>query len=98
MKTILYTLGTIVVLFIFVIALIISSQNNSTIELNYILAKQSLVFSQALAIFFFIGFVLSSLCWWFFLSRAKLACYQEQRKVDKLSKENEFLRIQLKDQ
>lgn len=80
-----------------VIALVISSQNDALIQLNFIVAEQQFVLSQALSIFFIVGVMAASLAWWLFLAKSKLKSYQQQRKISQLQIENERLRIQLKD-
>ncbi|WP_157964676.1 lipopolysaccharide assembly protein LapA domain-containing protein [Algibacillus agarilyticus] len=80
-----------------VCVLIISSQNAQLVSLNYILAKQNLVLSQVLSLFFFIGFVAASVGWWILLTKANFKLFQNKRKLTKLQNENEQLRIQLKD-
>ncbi|NTS77946.1 DUF1049 domain-containing protein [Catenovulum sp. SM1970] len=95
MKKIIYFL---VVVSFAVFALVLSSQNDQSITLNYILAKQDLILSQALAVFFIAGVILASLAWWVFLSRAKFKSIQQNKKIKQLIQENDYLRIQLKDQ
>ncbi|WP_159084053.1 LapA family protein [Saccharobesus litoralis] len=98
MKTLKALFAFILIFLVVAISLALSSHNTQLIKLNFIIAEKTLVFSQVLAIFFFVGVVLSSLAWWWLLAKSKLKNFQQKRKIDSLTQENERLRIQLKDQ
>jgi len=90
-------LSLILLLIIAGILLLISSYNTEIVELNYLLAVQSMPLSMVLAIFLFIGFALSTIAWGYYLIKLRLKLQQRNWKINKLNQEIELLRLQLKD-
>nr|WP_281281913.1 LapA family protein [Catenovulum sediminis] len=80
------------------ILLLLSSYNTSTIEFNYLLAVQSMPLAVALAICLFVGIILASCAWFYYLFKLRYQLQKKNWKINKLNREIELLRLQLKDQ
>lgn len=79
------------------ILLLLSAYNTATIELNYLLAVQSMPLSVVMAIFLFVGFVFASFAWGYYLIKFRYQLQKRNWKINKLNQEIELLRLQLKD-
>ncbi|WAJ71430.1 LapA family protein [Catenovulum adriaticum] len=94
MKTALYL---IILLAVAGILLLLSSYNTDVVQLNYLLAVQSMPLSVVLAIFLFIGFALGCFAWGYYLLKMRIQLQKRNWKINKLNQEIELLRLQLKD-
>ncbi|MCU4674492.1 LapA family protein [Catenovulum sp. 2E275] len=94
MKT---AISIILLIIIAGILLLISSYNTEIVQLNYLLAVQSMPLSMVLAIFLFTGFALSTIAWGYYLLKLRFNLQQRNWKINKLNQEIELLRLQLKD-
>lgn len=95
MKTALYLLVAIVLAGVL---LLLSSYNTSQIELNYLLAVKSMPLAVALALFLFVGVMLSSIVWAIYAFKLRYQLQKRNWKINKLNREIEMLRLQIKDQ
>ncbi|EWH08897.1 hypothetical protein DS2_15254 [Catenovulum agarivorans DS-2] len=95
MKTALYLLVAIILAGIL---LLLSSYNTSQVELNYLLAVKSMPLAVALALFLFFGVAVSSIAWAIYTFKLKYQLQKRNWKINKLNREIEMLRLQIKDQ
>ncbi|WP_017445248.1 lipopolysaccharide assembly protein LapA domain-containing protein [Gayadomonas joobiniege] len=89
----------LIIIFLFsVFLLLMSAYNTTEVELNYLLAVQSMPLAVALSIYLLAGLLLASFIWLFYLLKVKIQLQTKNRKINKLNREIELLRLQLKDQ